>query len=122
MRNDVGDARAWSTGVQVTQFVGPPMAVPGAAAPSLRAVTPAALAAVSQPRSEPRGLESPLISQALTVTVLGLAASLWLDLTLLATVWLAVASLAIVYRRRAAMTRHGRPELGSESGSPGAPP
>ncbi len=113
MRNDVGDARAWSTGVQVTQFVGPPMAVPGAAAPSLRAVTPAALAAVSQPRSEPRGLESPLISQALTVTVLGLAASLWLDLTLLATVWLAVASLAIVYRRRAAMTRHGRPELGS---------
>ena len=113
MRNDVGDARAWSTGVQVTQFVGPPVAVPGVTSPSLRAVTPGALAAVSEPRSEPRGLESPLISQALTVTVLGLAASLWLGLSVLVTVWLAVASLAIVYRRRAAMTRHGRPELGS---------
>ena len=113
MRNDVGDARAWSTGVQVTQFVSPPVAVPGATTQSLHAVTPGALAAVSEPRSEPRGLESPLISQAMTVTVLGLAASLWLGLSVLVTLWLAVASLAIVYRRRDALSRHGRPELGS---------
>ncbi len=113
MRNDVGDARAWSTGVPVTQFVGPPVAVPGVTAPALHAVTPGALAAVSEPRPEPRGLESPLVSQAMTVTVLGLAASLWLGLSVLVTGWLAVASLAVVYRRRAAMTRHGRPELGS---------
>ena len=113
MRNDMGDARAWSTGVQVTQFVSPPVAVPGATTQSLHAVTPGALAAVSEPRSEPRGLESPLISQAMTVTVLGLAASLWLGLSVLVTLWLAVASLAIVYRRRDALSRHGRPELGS---------
>jgi len=93
----MGDARAWSTGVQVTQFVGPPVAVPGVTSSPLHAVTPGALAAVSEPRSEPRGLESPLISQAMTVAVLGLAASLWLGLPALVTAWLAVASLAVVY-------------------------
>src|SRR3954452_17426523 len=113
MRNDVGDARAWSTGVPVTQLVGPPVAVPGMASPTLHAVTPGGLAVVSEPRPEPRGLESPLISQALTVVVLGLAASLWLGLSVLVTAWLAMASLAVVYRRRDAMARHGRPELGS---------
>jgi len=113
MRNDMGDARAWSTGVQVTQFVGPPVAVPEVPPQPLHAVSTGALAAVSEPRTEPVGLESPLALQAMTVVVLGLAASLWLGLSVLVTAWVAVASLAIVYRRRAAMTRHGRPELGS---------
>ena len=116
MRNDVGDTRAWSTGVQVTQFVAPPVTVPGVTSPSLRTVAPGSITVVPEPRPEPGGLESPLISQAMSVAVVGLAAALWLDLGALVTAWLAVASLAIVYRRRDWLTRHGRPELGSLAG------
>ena len=49
---------------------------------------------VPEPRPERGGLESPLISQAMSVAVVGLAAALWLDLGALVTAWLAVASLA----------------------------
>ena len=131
MTNDLSDARAWSSGVQLTPpvTVAPlptPLSTPSAtslpttsALPGhspLLAVSPGALTAVAEPRSNPRGLESPFVSQAMIVVVVAVAASLWFGLSLLVTGWLAMASLVVAYRRRESLSRHGRPALGSLAG------
>ena len=122
MRNDLSDAHAWSTSVPMTSTVNMPSvsvssgSLPAATSPPLLAVAPAALEPLVEPRSEPRGLDRPVVSQAMSVVVLGIAASLWLGLGAVVAGWLAVAALAIVYRRRGHLTRPGGSELGSLAG------
>ena len=122
MRNDLSDAHAWSTSVPMTSAVHMPSvsvasgSLPAATTPPLLAVAPAVLEPQAEPRSEPRGLDRPIVSQAMSVVVLGIAASLWLGLAAVVAGWVALASLAIVYRRRENLSRHGRAEVGSLAG------